>query len=76
MERANENHLVSFTGDEIVPDSWDCCNCSEQTAWAAFKETRLDSKLRLKSKNPVMLLQNIDLDAGWVIGTIATVFFC
>lgn len=74
-ERANERDLLAFPGEEIVAESWDYYNCSEQFAWAALRETRLIRKLKLKIGIPVMLLQNIDVDAGWVNGTIATVFY-
>lgn len=74
-ERANIQDLVSFPGEEIVIESWDYYNCSEHTAWAALRETRLVRKLKVKIGIPVMLLQNIDVDAGWVNGTIATIFF-
>jgi hypothetical protein len=38
-ERANEKDLLAFPGEEIVIDSYDYYNCSEQTAWAALRET-------------------------------------
>jgi hypothetical protein len=74
-EKANEKDLLAFPGEEIVIDPYDCYSCSEQTAWAALRETRLVRKLHLKIGIPVMLLQNIDVTGGWVNGTIATIFF-
>jgi hypothetical protein len=66
--------LSSFTGDTKEVESWIFFTCSEHAAMIALKETRLARTLYLKVGIPVMLLQNINLHAGWVNGTIPTIF--
>lgn len=74
-EENNEKDLWAFPGDEITIDAYDTFSCAEYTAFSALRETRLSRCLKLKIGVPVMLLHNVDVNAGWVNGTIASVFF-
>lgn len=73
-EKANTQDLTAFPGETFVIESWDYYTCAEHTAMAALRETRLSRTLCLKIGIPVMLLQNLNVNAGWVNGTIATIF--
>jgi hypothetical protein len=72
-ENANQD-LNAFPGEIQGVESWDFFTGSEHSAMAALKETRLPRTLKIKIGMPIMLLQNLNIQAGCVNGTIATIF--
>ena len=70
---ANERDYNSFPGEGKVYDAQDNFTGNAGTARAALNETRLLQRLPLKEKMPVMLIQNLNVQGGWVNGTIAQI---
>lgn len=75
VRTANETDFIAFPGDAQEIKAHDYYVGSKGTALHALKETRLLEILQLKENMPVMLIQNLNVNLGWVNGTLATVEF-
>ncbi|OBZ80870.1 ATP-dependent DNA helicase PIF1 [Choanephora cucurbitarum] len=70
---ANERDYNSFPGGGKSYEAQDNFTGTAGTARATLNETRLVQRLPLNKKMPLMLIQNLNLQGGWVNGTIAQI---
>lgn len=70
---ANETDYAEFPGNAQEIKAYDHYVGTKGTALYALKETRLLEVLQLKENMPVMLIQNLNVNLGWVNGTLATI---
>lgn len=74
VDRANLKEFKRLEGEAITVPAFDIYNGgNRKSASRALKETRLLEELLLKPNMPVMLIQNLQVDRGWVNGTLAKV---